>query len=144
MLIFIATFLPMNFYTRTLFILWMPLPLYYLLLCRSSHHCWQHHSPLLILLCLIIAPISAVTRVVPVVTGVPITTATTTSHGVPLLPTGDSFPVRVMMVFMSSPSLLPHQFLKLLVSLHLLDCRPVVSSFRSSNPSHFRSVSFQQ
>ena len=77
MLIFTATFLPMNFCTRTLSILWLPLPLYcVLLLYRSSHHCCQHHSFLLIMLCLITAPTLAATGVILEVIGIPIATIT--------------------------------------------------------------------
>jgi hypothetical protein len=89
MLIFTATFLPMNFCTRTPFIPWMPFPLWYLLLCHNSHHYCQHDNPLLILLCLITTQILVVTRVVIVATSVPTTPATTTSQGVTLLLTRD-------------------------------------------------------
>jgi len=75
MLIFTTTFLPINFYTRTLSIPWLPLPLYcLLLLCRSSHLCCQHHSVLHTILCLIIAPTSAATRVALEVIGIPTAT----------------------------------------------------------------------
>jgi hypothetical protein len=88
MLIFIATFLPMNFYTRTPFIPWMSLPLCCLLLCRSNHHCCQHHSLLLILLCLITAQTLAATGVVLKVIGLPTATATFTRTRANLLQTG--------------------------------------------------------
>jgi hypothetical protein len=77
MLIFTATFLPMNFYTRTPSILWLPLPLCCLLpLCHSSHHYCQRHSFLVTMLCLITAPISAATGVALEVIGVLTATVT--------------------------------------------------------------------
>jgi len=75
MLIFTATFLPMNFCTRTLSIPWLPLPLCCLLLfSRSSHLYCQHHSFLHTMLCLITTPTSAATGVTLEVIGVPTTT----------------------------------------------------------------------
>jgi len=78
MLIFTTTFLPMNFYTKTHFIPWMPLLLYSIL---------QHHIPLLILLCLITAQTSAATRVTFEVIDVPTAAATLTRIGANLLQT---------------------------------------------------------
>jgi len=54
-----------------------------------------------------------------------------------------SFPIRVMMVSMSYPSLLSRQSFKRLVSLHLRDCWSVVLSFRSFYFSYFKFGSFQ-
>jgi len=86
MLIFTATFLPMNFCTKTLSIPWLSLPLCcLLLLCRSSHLCCQHHSFLHTMLCLITAPISTATGVALEVIGIPIATVPLPRTGANLL-----------------------------------------------------------
>jgi hypothetical protein len=54
----------------------------------SNHLCCQHHSPLPILLCLIIAQTLAITGVVLKVIGIPTATATLTRTGANLLQTG--------------------------------------------------------
>jgi hypothetical protein len=81
MLIFTATFLPINLGTRTPFIPWMQIVLCCLYLYCRNHHCCQHHSLLLILLCLITAPISIVKRGVLVATSIPTTTVAITRTG---------------------------------------------------------------
>jgi hypothetical protein len=77
---FIATFLPMNFCTRTPFIPWMQTHLY------CNHHCCQHSLP--ILLHLITTLVSVLTRDVLVETSVPTATVTIIRICPQLLPTG--------------------------------------------------------
>jgi hypothetical protein len=90
MLIFTATFLPMNFCTRTLSIPWLPLLLCYLLfLYHNNHLCCQHHSFLHIMLCLITALTSAATGVALEVIGVPTATVSLPRTGANLLQIGD-------------------------------------------------------
>jgi hypothetical protein len=89
MLIFTATFLPMNFCTRTLSIPWLLLPLCCLfLLCRSSYLCCQHPSFLHTMLCLITAPTSAATGVALEVIGIPTATVLLPRTGATLLQIG--------------------------------------------------------
>jgi hypothetical protein len=89
MLIFTATFLPMNFCTRTPSIPWLPLPLCCLfILCHSSYHYCQHHSFLLTMLCLITAPTSAIIGVALEVISVPTATITLSRTGANLLQIG--------------------------------------------------------
>jgi hypothetical protein len=89
MLIFTATFLPMNFCTRTLSIPWLSLPLCCLLLLyRSSHLCCQHHSFLHTMLCLITAPTSAAAGVALEVIGIPTTPVPLPRTGANLLQIG--------------------------------------------------------
>jgi len=78
----------MIFCTRTPFIPWTQIPLCCLhLYCRNHHYC-QHHNPLFILLCLIIAQILVITGGVLVAIGAPTATATITRIGSNLLQTG--------------------------------------------------------
>ena len=89
MLIFTSTFLHMNFCTRTPSIPCLPLLLYcLLLLCRSNHHCCQHHSFLPTMLCLITTPTSAATGVTLEVIGVPTAIVTLPRTGANLLQIG--------------------------------------------------------
>ena len=90
MLIFTTTFLPMNFCTRTLFIPWLLLPIYYLLLLlyRSSHHCCQYHSFLFTMLWLITTLTSSTKGFAIKVFDVPTTTIILSKTGVNLLQIG--------------------------------------------------------
>jgi len=90
MLIFTATFLPMNFCTRTLSIPWLPLLLCCLLfLYHNNHLCCQHHSFLHIMLCLITALTSIATGIALEVIGVPTATVSLPRTGANLLQNGD-------------------------------------------------------
>jgi len=122
MLIFTATFLPMNFCTRTLSIPWLPLLLCcLLLLCRSSHLCCQHHIFLHTMLCLITAPISAATGVALEVIGIPTTTIPLPRTGANLLQIGDQ-------TTDSKPGAIPVLGSGLDSSMYAANCAPVLGT----------------
>jgi len=122
MLIFTATFLPMNFCTRTLSIPWLPLLVCcLLLLCRSSHLCCQHHSFLHTMLCLITSLTLAATGVALEVIGVPTATVSLPRTGANLLQIGDQ-------TTGSKPGAIPVPGSGLDSSMYAANCAPVLGT----------------